>query len=80
MLIRQLISDETIVIERPRRHTRKTLERLEDATVLGRFHRERSLERHAPRRMRTRLLPRADKQHYDLGIDQLERAGYLNIV
>ncbi|MBP6137344.1 MAG: selenocysteine-specific translation elongation factor [Clostridia bacterium] len=83
-LIRQLISDETIVMlnDRVAIH-RKTLERLgEDATdILERFHRERSLESGMRREeLRTRLLPRADIQLSDLVIDQLERAGYLNIV
>ena len=82
-LIRQLISDETIVMlnDRVAIH-RKTLERLgEDATdILERFHRERSLESGMRREeLRTRLLPRADIQLSDLVIDQLERAGYLNI-
>lgn len=82
-LIRQLISDETIVMlnDRVAIH-RKTLEKLgEDATdILERFHRERSLESGMRREeLRTRLLPRADIQLSDLVIDQLERAGYLNI-
>ncbi|MGI6508838.1 MAG: selenocysteine-specific translation elongation factor [Saccharofermentanales bacterium] len=82
-LIRQMIEDGIIVMlnDRVALHA-KTLKSLgKDAIViLERFHKDRSLEAGMRREeLRTRLLPRADIQLSDLVIDQLERAGYLDV-
>ncbi len=82
-LIHQLIADGTIVMlnDRVALHT-KTLKALGgDATdILERYHLERPLETGMRREeLRTRLLPRADILLSDLVLDQLERAGYLDV-